>query len=274
MVTSEELADVWEGRAQETPAEVHRNLPRKGDVATSSLRAEIGGTKREVVAHGPRDVVEGHRRLGGLEDHLQYLTGEIDADLPPRERCVGAKADEEALQLPDVRGHLPREEQGHVVGERDVLHLGLLLENGHAGLDVGGLDVRDQPPLEAVSQALLEVGNLLRHLVRGEDDLAPVVVERVERVEELLLGSLAACQELHVVQDEDVDAAEPLLEVAHAIATERGDEVVHERVGGEVRDANQRLAFEDLVADGVHQVRFAATDAAVHEERVVVVAGL
>src|SRR5207245_3586381 len=102
------------------------------------------------------------------------------------------------------------------------------LDNVQAWLDAGVLKVRYHTPLESVSQSLLEVVNLLRHLVRGEDDLAPVVVERVERVEELLLSSLAACQELHVVQDEDVDAAEAFLEVAHAIATERGDEVVHE----------------------------------------------
>ena len=49
-------------------------------------------------------------------------------------------------------------------------------------------------------------------------------VQRVEGVEELFLGALAAGEELHVVDDQQVDLAEAVLELVHAVATKRRDE--------------------------------------------------
>src|SRR5207302_1234175 len=101
-----------------------------------------------------------------------------------------------------------------------------------------------------------------------------LVVERVEGVEELLLGTLATGQQLHVVDDEHVDLPEALLELPHAVASQRRDEVVHERLGGQVGDARERVALEDLVPDRVGEVCLAEADATVDEERIVVVARL
>ncbi len=95
-----------------------------------------------------------------------------------------------------------------------------------------------------------------------------------EGVEELLLGALAARQQLHVVEDEDVDLAEALLELPHAVASQRRDEVVHERLGGQVGDARERVALEDLVPDRVGEMCLAEADSAVDEERIVVIARL
>ena len=48
--------------------------------------------------------------------------------------------------------------------------------------------------------------------VAGDDDLLVGVVQRVERVEELLLGLHLALQELDVVDEQDVDVAVAALE--------------------------------------------------------------
>ena len=72
---------------------------------------------------------------------------------------------------------------------------------------VGGLDVRDQPPLEARREPLLERGDLLRRPVARDDDLLVRVVQRVERVEELLLRALLAGEKMDVVDEENVHAA-------------------------------------------------------------------
>ena len=87
------------------------------------------------------------------------------------------------------------------------LGLGLHPQDREAGLELGRLDVGDQAPLEPGPQPVLEARDLLRRPVRREDDLAAGAVERVERVEELLLELLAAFQELDVVDEEDVDLA-------------------------------------------------------------------
>ena len=93
-------------------------------------------------------------------------------------------------------------------------------------------------------------------------------------MEELLLRALASREQLHVVEDEHVDTTEALLELAHAIMAERADQVVDEGLRRQVADLQRGLLLLDLMADGVGEMRLAESDAAVDEERVVVVAGL
>src|SRR5438046_2076636 len=78
------------------------------------------------------------------------------------------------------------------------------VEDREAGLEVGRLDVSDEAPFEAGAQAVLEGRNLLGRPVGGDDDLLVDLVQRIEGVEELLLGPVLAGQELHVVDQQHV----------------------------------------------------------------------
>ena len=69
----------------------------------------------------------------------------------------------------------------------------------------GGGQVGDEAPLEPAAQPLLEGEDRLRRPVGGQDDLLAVLVDRVERVEELLLGPLLVRDELDVVDEQQVD---------------------------------------------------------------------
>ena len=149
------------------------------------------------------------------------------------------------------------------------LGLGLLAQDRDLGLDVGRLDVGDQAPFEAGVQAFLDGGDLARGAVGADDDLLLRVVERVEDVEELLLGAVLAGDELDVVDEQDVDRAVLLAEGGQAIEADGVDHLVDEAIGRDVEDVEALLAGQDVVADGVHQVRLAESDAAVDEERVV-----
>ena len=71
----------------------------------------------------------------------------------------------------------------------------------------GGRDVGDQAGLEALAQAVLERVEVARQAVGREHELGAGVVQRVERVEELLLGPDLALEELDVVDEQDVGAA-------------------------------------------------------------------
>ena len=73
--------------------------------------------------------------------------------------------------------------------------------------EVGRADVGDQAGLEARAQAVLQRVDVARRPVGGEDELGAGLVERVEGVEELLLGLGLALEELDVVDEQDVDAA-------------------------------------------------------------------
>ena len=92
---------------------------------------------------------------------------------------------------------------------------------------------------EARAHALVEAVEIGRRPVGGDDDLAMAVDQRVERVAELLLDRFAL-QELDVVDDQYVDAAQLLLEGDRGLRLERGDEAIHEALGGEIDDAAAR----------------------------------
>ncbi len=65
----------------------------------------------------------------------------------------------------------------------------------------------------------------------------PGLEEVVEGVEELLLDPLLAGEELHVVDQEDIDMPVALAEFGQAVLLQRLDELVGEFLGGQVGDA-------------------------------------
>ena len=109
--------------------------------------------------------------------------------------------------------------------------------------------------------------------VGGQHELGAGLVERVEGVEELLLGLGLALQELDVVDEQHVDAAVGGLERLEAAALERADEVVGERLDGRVADGQPGAVLGDVVGDRVQQVGLAEAGRAADEERVVGQAG-
>ena len=169
------------------------------------------------------------------EDHPDVLRGERLLV----EVGEGGDAGERALELADVVGDRLGDELQHLVGDVDGLALGLLAQDGEAGLEVRWLDVGDQAPLEPRAEAVLEGGDVVRGAVRRHDDLPGRLVEGVEGVEELLLEALLALDELDVVDEEDVGgvAVLPAEGVLGAVA-DRLDVVVQERLGGDVADSN------------------------------------
>ena len=52
-------------------------------------------------------------------------------------------------------------------------------------------------------------------------------IEGIEGMEEFLLGSFFACNELYVVNDEHVNVPEMGLEFTHSVSTKGGDEFIH-----------------------------------------------
>ena len=173
------------------------------------------------------------------------------------------------------RFHVLRDELDDLVGDGqlEVVEAGLLLQDGDAVLEVGRIDVRDHAPLEAGDEAGLESGDLLGRPVGGEHDLPAGLVDGVERVEELFLRGLLALEELDVVHQQQVDFAVAAAELAHLAGLDGGDELVGELLGADVREAERRGAAQQLVGDGLHEVRLAESGVAVDEERVVDLAG-
>src|SRR3990170_8601606 len=165
VLAAEALADVGEGIAGELVGEVHGDLAGKGDGLGPGLGAQVVRLDAEDVADATLDVVDRDEAFLGAPDVGEYLLREVEAELAAGEAAEGADAHEGALEFADVGLDLVRDEVGEIVGEGHAVELGLLLEDGDAGLEVGRLDVGDQAPLEPGAEALLDLRDLLRRAV-------------------------------------------------------------------------------------------------------------
>ena len=89
-----------------------------------------------------------------------------EGDLDAVHAAPGDEADERAFEFADVGAHVAGDEERDVDGQLCLLGLGLLLQDGDLGLEIGWLNVGDQAPLEARAQAVFEVGELFGRPVR------------------------------------------------------------------------------------------------------------
>ena len=78
----------------------------------------------------------------------------LQRDRRAGQRGVGDQFDQRAFQFPHVGFGFGGDEDAHVVRQRDAFHLGLLVQDGHLGFEVGRLNVGHQAPFEARAQAL------------------------------------------------------------------------------------------------------------------------
>ena len=201
-----------------------------------------------------------HLVLGHLQRHRPVV------ELGVRQQAVD-RAFEVAAVMGDGAGqigqHLLRHLEGRMMGaggcdarlENAVAQL--FAERGHLDHEAAG-----QPRADAVIEAF-EIG---RRTVGRDHDLAAGIDQRVQRVTELGLRRLAL-QELEIVDDEHVDAAQRFLEGERRLRLQRGDEAVHEFFRGEI----EHLALVAGIAGPGHrlqQMRLAEPDAGMDVERV------
>jgi hypothetical protein len=117
---------------------------------------------------------------------------------------VGQHLAQRAFQLAHVGAHVLGHEEGHVLGHGRALGLGLGHQDGHAHLQLGRLDGHRQAGVEAAGQALVDVHQPLGVGVAGHDDVGLLGQQRLEGVEELFLRAVLAGEELHIVDQQQV----------------------------------------------------------------------
>ncbi len=161
-----------------------------------------------------------------------------------------------------------------ILGDALGCQVGVLAENRQPGFDVGWLNIGEESPLEAATQAILERREIARVPVAADHHLLAGFVEIVEGVEELLEDLLLAFEELHVVQQQDVGGPVAGLEFIHALAADAVDEVVEEILRRDVANQPRLSELQRVVTYCVKQVRLAQPSPAVDEQRVVMGAGL
>lgn len=86
---------------------------------------------------------------------------------------IGSEAGEGSLQLAHVGREAVGEELKDVSADAEALGVGLGVKDGHAGVEVGRLDVGDEAALEPRAEPLVEGWQILRATVAGEGDWRP-----------------------------------------------------------------------------------------------------
>ena len=88
-------------------------------------------------------------------------------------------------------------------------------------------------------------------------------------MKELVLQAFSLLEELNVVDQQGVDLAVSALKRGVRLVADGIDELVEERLAGDVADVVVLIVVVDVVPDGVQQVGLAEADRAVDEQRVV-----
>src|SRR5258708_3808545 len=95
------------------------------------------------------------------------------------------------------------------------------------------------------------------------------VKERVERMEKFLLRPLLATEKLNVVNQKKVGLAITFPEFYQITVLHRIDQLLAEQLHGKINLFHFFRYRPDELADGLHQMGFAQTDAAVNEQWIV-----
>jgi hypothetical protein len=185
------------------------------------------------------------------------------------EAAVGQHLAQRAFQLAHIGPHVLGHEEGHVFGHLGAFERGLAHEDGHAHFQLGRFDGHGQAGVEAAGQSFVDVHQPLGVGVAGHDDVGALGQQGFEGVEELLLRAVLAGEELHVVDQQQIEVVVLGLQFVEGLALVVLDDVADELLGVQVQHAGLGVVAQQGVAHGVHQMRLAQADAAIDEQRVV-----
>ena len=271
---AELVADLRQTVAGQFLGQRHRHLARPGDGPAALRRQHVHHADAVVFGHRLLDVLDGDLLFLQRQQITQTVAGEVDGDRTAGKAGIGDDPSQRAFELADIGADALGDEERHLLWQLDTALFGLVVENRDPRLQLRRLDGDGQPPAEAGLEPLLETVHLLRVAVGGHDHLLLVLQQGVEGMEEFLLRAILAGKELDVVDQQRIERAIVPLELVDHVVLQRLDHVGDEALGMEIDDAGVAVVREDLIADGMHQVGLAESDAAIDEHRVVGLARL
>lgn len=257
ITVTEKVPDGFELLVSVFAEEVHGDVAGVGNILVAAVAAQVLEGDVEVFAHGVEDGLRvrragGRRRGEGGEGFL----GKGEGDVGAHQAGVGNDPVEGALEVAHIMAVALGQEVDNRIGHRELVVAGFRLEDGEAGFLVGGLDVGDEAPFQAGAEAVFEGGDLTGEAVSADDDLAGGSMEFVEGVEELLLGSLLASEELNIIDEEEVEGAVLAAKFVGAAGGDGVDELVGELFRGDVEEA-VAVDASSAMTDGLKEVGLA-----------------
>ena len=275
MVLAEFLADVRQAQIGQLPDQIHGDLTGLSD-ALGLLAAAQGHLVHGVeLAHLRNDQAGGGQGVAfGLEHIVNGPGNVLQIQGHVVQIPVGQDLLDGAFDLTDIVGDIDGDVVAYIIVQIQTQMLGLVFQNGHTGLVVRGLDVRQQTPLETGLQTVFQGQHIAGTTVGGHDDLLMLLVELVEGMEKFFLGGFLAGDELDIVDEEQIGLPILAAELDILTALNGSDQLVGELVALDVDDLGVRLLLADAIGDGVEQMGLAHAGRAVDEQGVVHIAGM
>ncbi len=206
--------------------------------------------------HGVKAYAAAERRCDFGDDFLS----DVHVDVVAHEARLQCELDDGAFETTYVASNIFSKVTDDFVANFEVAFFGLLVKDGFARLDVRRLDIDGKAPGKAAHEAVGEVFHFGGRGVRCKHDLLACLVQCVEYQEKFVLRFVLACPVLDVVDQENIHFV--AVEVGHfrdALFLQALHVLLREVFGREVNDALGRIFFENVVADGLEQVRLAKT---------------
>jgi len=269
---SEVASDFFEAVAGEGAGQEHAYLSWQGDGLASLLTLQIGQPYIVIIGNGVDNLRDGDGP-GDVNFGADGALSQFKGDFLACGLGGGVDDSEGAFEFADVGLDLAGDVLGDGFGDFEASEVGLFLHDCDSCFVAGRIEACDEAPFESADKAFLERGQLCGCAVGGEDDLFAVVVERVECVEEFFLAVLPLAEELDVVDNEHVNGAAVALKLWEGSFFDCGDEGVYELFAAQEADEGIGEFFLCFAADGVEEMCFSESDAAVEKQRVVCCSG-
>ena len=116
---------------------------------------------------------------------------------------------------------------------------------------------------------MFEISDLGSRTIAREYDLFVTIEKCIESVKKFLLRSLFSAEKLDIINQKQVGLAVALTEFHQGIVLNSVDKFVDEQLARQIHHLRRFLFHPDILADGLHQVRLAQTNAAINKERIV-----
>ena len=275
ITTAKGLADGAERMLGELAAEEHGDLPREGDVFRPALAGHVSHAQVKFLRHFLLDHLDSDGVAAFfLQNLAQQVFHHVIGEILAGEVRVGGHANQRTLKAADIRADAVGEEGQYVLRNLHAHALHLVSQDGEAGFHIRRLQVRNETPLKAAHQTMLQVLNFTGRPIAGQHDLLVRFVQCIESVEELLLYPLLAGEKLDIINQQNLGLAVLLPELHELVVLNGSNVVVCEFLGGHIGNLCTFLVSRHMLAHCVKQMRFAKASTAVKEQRVVRLAWL
>ncbi len=167
MVTAAETAaNLGQGSIGELTAQIHGDLPRESQIARALLGVQVIDFYFEVRSYDFLDELErDFLCLGRREYIFQGFRYEIRGNRLFGEGGIGYDTGQRAFQLTDIVVDTACDVDHHIIRYVEVLQKRFFLQDGNTRFEVRSLDIGDESPFEAGTQAVLQCLDLTRMTV-------------------------------------------------------------------------------------------------------------